>query len=246
MVKDKTLSKKFFGEDGNLFDKIKTKLVPWGLLDILFVYIFLFAFSIFFIGTLINLGANVDNPLFAIVIQVVISMMIIGLIYGIVVIRYKCSFQEIFGISKKNLGKHFQMGIWVAIFLALGTTLISMIISQFTPVEPQNPYLKYSPEKIKIISILAIFIAPIVEELFFRGFIQPALYRYVGIYGGILITAIIFGMSHSQYLHYQQALIAVTFIGLILGYVRYKTNSIMPAVFAHLLNNLLASIGFFI
>jgi len=38
-------------------------------------------------------------------------------------------------------------------------------------------------EKLRIISLLAVFIAPVVEEIFFRGFMQPALVKNLGMFG---------------------------------------------------------------
>ncbi|OGI03145.1 MAG: hypothetical protein A2Y25_08290 [Candidatus Melainabacteria bacterium GWF2_37_15] len=78
------------------------------------------------------------------------------------------------------------------------------------------------------------------EEIFFRGFMQPAISKLAGPFFGILITALIFGISHTQYLDYSTAIFSVTAIGLILGITKYKTGSVMPGIFAHFFNNLLA------
>ena len=123
------------------------------------------------------------------------------------------------------------------------TTLISFAFAELWGVHKQNPYVNLPVEKLRIISLLAIFIAPVVEEIFFRGFMQPALIKTAGPFGGILITALIFGISHSQYLNYSVALVAVIAIGIILGVTRYYTNSVMPGIFAHLLNNLFAALS---
>ncbi|MCK5176638.1 MAG: CPBP family intramembrane metalloprotease, partial [Candidatus Aenigmarchaeota archaeon] len=51
-----------------------------------------------------------------------------------------------------------------------------------------------------------------------------------------------FGLSHTQYIDYGAAIFSVTGIGLILGITKYKTGSVMPGIFAHFFNNLLAVI----
>ena len=70
---------------------------------------------------------------------------------------------------------------------------------------------------------------------------QPALVNSLGTFGGIVVTAIIFGLSHSQYIDYSTALAAVTVIGIVLGTTRQITGSVVPGIFAHLLNNFFAA-----
>ena len=98
-------------------------------------------------------------------------------------------------------------------------------------------------DKLRAVVFLAVFIAPFIEEIFFRGFMQSALIKTFGAMPGILLTALIFGVSHTQYFDYNSALFAVTAIGLILGITKYYTGSVIPGMFAHLFNNLIASLS---
>ena len=74
---------------------------------------------------------------------------------------------------------------------------------------------------------------------------QPAMTKTFGVFGGIFLTALVFGLSHGQYLDYSVALIAVTTIGLILGVSRQVTGSIVPGIIAHLLNNFFAALSLY-
>ncbi|EKE02321.1 MAG: abortive infection protein [uncultured bacterium] len=216
---------------------------PWKISDVLFTYVFIFALSIFAVGILLISNIDTETSLFPALLQLVISVATISVIYLIVTKKYEIPFLDAFGISLKGIPHAFILGLIVAIILILSTSMISYAFSAFTDVQRQNPYTNVPEEKLRIISIMAVFLAPIVEEIFFRGFMQPALVKVLGLFGGISITALIFGFSHAQYLGYSTALVAVTVIGLILGITRHHTGSVMPGIFAHLFNNLLAAIS---
>jgi len=81
--------------------------------------------------------------------------------------------------------------------------------------------------------------APISEELFARGF----LYRgwsesFLGPSGAIVLSSMVWTALHLQYDWY--FLGEVFSIGLLLGYLRYRTNSTWLTIFVHGLNNLAA------
>ncbi|OGI16765.1 MAG: hypothetical protein A2287_01070 [Candidatus Melainabacteria bacterium RIFOXYA12_FULL_32_12] len=216
---------------------------PWKISDVLFTYVFIFALSIFAVGILLITNIDTQTSLFPALLQVIISVATISVIYLIVTKKYNIHFFDAFGISIQKIPNALTTGIVVSIILILSTTIISYAFSEFAEVQKQNPYGNVPMEKLRIISIMAVFIAPIIEEIFFRGFMQPALVKVLGVFGGIFVTAMIFGFSHAQYLGYSTALVAVITIGLILGITRHQTGSVMPGIFAHLFNNLLAAIS---
>lgn len=78
--------------------------------------------------------------------------------------------------------------------------------------------------------------APILEEFLFRGILQQNFVRYLGVYGGILLAAVVFGVIH---LVPQQVAVAVL-AGVVIGAVYYITHSLFTAILIHLLNNGLA------
>lgn len=230
-------------EKQSIFVSGHVEPVPWKISDVLFTYAFIFALSVFAIGVLLLTNIDTENAVFPALLQIVISASTMSVIYFIVTKKYKIPFNEAFGISYKDTPRYFIMGIIVSLVLVISTTLVSVALSGFSQGEKENPYVSMPAEKLRIISLLAVFIAPVVEEIFFRGFMQPALVKNLGMFGGILLTALIFGLSHSQYLGYSTALVAVTVIGLILGVVRQRTGSVMPGIFAHLMNNLFAALS---
>lgn len=52
------------------------------------------------------------------------------------------------------------------------------------------------PRQIPWFVVSAVLVAPLAEELFFRGMLYPALRRRIGMWGGILISAAAFAAAH--------------------------------------------------
>lgn len=214
--------------------------VPWGISDVVFVYLCIFILSIIFAGTMLYVNLDIDRNIYSIVFQTLLSLSILALVYIIVTKRYNTPFKEAFGISFSKLPGFVNQGVIVTAIIIVATTLIGLIFSQFVDSPERNPYMDMPVDRFRWFTLLAIFFAPIVEEIFFRGFMQPALVKKTSVFWGILITALIFGISHTQYLDFGAAMISVTVIGLILGIARHKTGSVMPGIFAHFFNNILA------
>lgn len=88
-----------------------------------------------------------------------------------------------------------------------------------------------------LLSILAIcVVAPITEELVFRGFIYAKLARTIaGNSGAIIITSLLFTVIHTQYSFWVQ--LDLLILAFILSLVRYKTNNLKFCMLIHCLNN---------
>lgn len=91
-----------------------------------------------------------------------------------------------------------------------------------------------SPVLLALVGTMAVTVAPLFEELFFRGFLQPLLSRTFGVVAGVLITAVLFGSLHAaQYQFVWQYVAAISLVGVALGVVRVVTKSIIPSTIMH-------------
>ena len=84
-----------------------------------------------------------------------------------------------------------------------------------------------------VIVVLACLVAPIMEEKFFRGFLQPALRNLVGSRGAIVLTALIFAGAHQSL----SVFLPIFVLGLALGYVYEKTQSVIASATLHSIHN---------
>ena len=80
-------------------------------------------------------------------------------------------------------------------------------------------------------------IAPILEELLFRGAIQGfLLHIFKNPWVGIIIASLLFGVIHGNPIQIFYA----TCLGIGFGWIYYRTGSLLPAIVGHIFNNSLA------
>jgi len=82
-----------------------------------------------------------------------------------------------------------------------------------------------------MIVVNALLLAPVVEELFFRGLLIPAPMRWgQSRWGAVVISSILFGLIHYSYLDTIPPLVA---FGVLLGYLYVKTGSLTLVILLH-------------
>lgn len=91
--------------------------------------------------------------------------------------------------------------------------------------------------------IAVVIMAPIVEELLFRGAIEGHLLRkWKHPAGAIVFSSLVFGVVHGNWVQAPFAFV----IGLALGWMYYRTGSLLPGILMHFVNNSTAVLGFLI
>jgi membrane protease YdiL (CAAX protease family) len=90
-------------------------------------------------------------------------------------------------------------------------------------------------------AILIVIIAPLSEEVFFRGFMFAGLRRAMPLWGAALISACVWGSLHLTGGNVGVAIQLAVF-GVILAYLYEQTGSLYATIFAHALNNTIAFI----
>lgn len=104
---------------------------------------------------------------------------------------------------------------------------------------PDNLEVQMAQMAKNICGVLAIaVVGPILEEVLFRGAIQGFLMRkFNNPWVGIVIASAIFGLVHMNPIQVFYAF----FLGLVFGWLYYRTGSLMPCIVGHVLNNSLAA-----
>jgi membrane protease YdiL (CAAX protease family) len=97
---------------------------------------------------------------------------------------------------------------------------------------PMNRMLADRPTAI-VIALLGVTIAPLAEELAFRGLLQPLLIRSVGVVPGILITSIVFGAMHLEQYGAWQSVVLISLAGVGFGAMRHWTGSTRASALMH-------------
>ena len=84
--------------------------------------------------------------------------------------------------------------------------------------------------------MMAVVAAPLLEEIMFRGIILDGYLKNYRPWQGILVSALLFGVIHGNL---PQGIGAFV-LGVFYGWFYWKTNSILPVIFLHLINNAIA------
>ncbi|WP_416198175.1 MAG: CPBP family intramembrane metalloprotease [Sporanaerobacter sp.] len=139
-------------------------------------------------------------------------------------------------ISAKEVALIFLIVIFsypVGVFL---NYLMILLLSNFTELKPTPiPIPKSTWEY--FLGLLVISLSPgICEEVLFRGMVMSS-YEKLGKKKAIIISAILFGIFHFNL----QNLVGPIFLGIIFGFIAYKTNSLFSTMIAHGVNNSIAT-----
>jgi len=106
-------------------------------------------------------------------------------------------------------------------------------------IQGMNEILNPLTEANLFIMILTIgIVAPFAEEFLFRGVIYRTLSKNISIPATIIIQGVLFGIYHANLIQGVYA----SLLGIIFGFITYKTQSLWPAIIAHMINNTIAVI----
>ena len=120
--------------------------------------------------------------------------------------------------------------------LGIGVLMIAFdALGRYLPMPKTTPFDQFfeRPMDAYLTAAFAVTLGPLMEELFFRGFLYPVIARRLGAFWGIILTALPFGVMHySQYRSWGAVLIIVL-VGIVLTTIRAVTKSVASSFLAH-------------
>ncbi|KOC89537.1 CPBP family intramembrane glutamic endopeptidase [Winslowiella iniecta] len=122
--------------------------------------------------------------------------------------------------------------------------LILLMLVQIWVLQPEAWLEQQSQQSRPMVLILlfsAVILAPIFEEILFRGFLLQGMLLWLpkSPLACMILTSILFALLHTQYVHLQTMIMLMLF-SLLLCYARLKSGSLILPIFLHMLNNLVA------
>jgi uncharacterized protein len=183
-------------------------------------------------------GVDMKDPasglLIFLPIQVAAYILTVGFMVFYVWTRYRAGFLQ---AVQWNFPKAKLVYIALAGGAVLGLTseLLSALLHRWIPKSlPIDQYFRTASSAYAL-AAFGILVAPLVEELFFRGFLYPALARPLGMGVATAITAFSFALLHAQQLAFAWAALLVLFtVGTVLTVVRAVTKSVAICVLIHM------------
>jgi membrane protease YdiL (CAAX protease family) len=129
-------------------------------------------------------------------------------------------------------------GAYVA-YVALGAVWAQIVDTHAEDKLPDSLGADESTAALVAVCVVVTVIAPIAEEMFFRGYFFGALRNWRGVWPAAIITGVVFGGIHVGSAP-AVFLVPLAILGFMLCIVRWKTGSLLPCIALHAMNNALA------
>jgi membrane protease YdiL (CAAX protease family) len=231
-------------------ERISGENPAWNLLDVLLVVVFTpVAIAIsslaLIVATLISQHSLSSSPAdlakntpLLVGFQTLLSLIVMGFMW--ITVRVKCDGPVLKAISWNMPGlSRAALFLLAGVLLAAFSQAASALLSRWTPSSlPMDDLFRTRASAFSMM-IFGILVAPPTEELFFRGFLYPALARRLGVTVSVVITTAGFAMLHADQLGLAWAPLLIIFmVGAVLTGVRAYTKSVATTVIIHMGYNL--------
>src|ERR1700691_3280381 len=120
--------------------------------------------------------------------------------------------------------------------LGVGVLMLGFdMLGRFLPMPKTTPFDQFfeHPMDAYLTAAFAITFGPLMEEIFFRGFLYPVVARRMGAFWGIILTALPFGLMHYAQYRSWAAVLIIILVGVVLTAVRAVTKSVASSFLAH-------------
>ena len=179
-------------------------------------------------------------------------LVVVAEVYLALVVALLLAFGGLAGVRDRLLFRYtsagdlrLALGVWVLCWAAIALTYVALSPVLGAPQDALLQLLRFGsdmsrlppagPIALGLILVRACLLAPLAEELLFRGALFGWLRRWVPATPTIALTATLFAGIHMMPL-----LLPITFLfGVAAGWVRERTGSTLPFFAMHVLNNVL-------
>ena len=169
-----------------------------------------------------------------------VAMLVSLLIIAAALLAYNKKFRDI-GVDKPKL--LYFANAFVALFVYIAVSLVLQIVVKalfgqgYNADEAQNlGFTALSGVEIVIAFVCLVILAPVVEEVIFRGFMFRGIRRHFPFWFTAIVVSFLFGLVHGQW----NVGLDVFAMSLISCYLVEKSGSLWPSIFLHVLKNGLA------
>jgi len=229
--------------------------VSWEISDLIRVGIIII-FTGYIIGIIGGIILKVFHISIGLNLRMLISTFFVDITAGavilyFVIVKYRERL-EVLGLRFGSVLSNILSGITAYIFilpLLVTVLLLSMWFLNllgYTP--PPQPVFEVfmEEERSRVLLFLTIFVSvfgPIIEEMFFRGFMYGAIKKRLGILTATFLSACIFSLLHTNIVGF----LPIMVLGVLLAYLYETTGSLVASVTVHVVHNsIIVAFVFFI
>jgi membrane protease YdiL (CAAX protease family) len=221
----------------------------WNLFDVLLIVIFTFFSLLIVLGLTLGVAHSLprfhqlkpvdlaQNALLLVSAQTVAYLLVVAFMVQIVRLKGRDDFLAAVSWNWPPPEQAFRAlasGAGLAVLSSIFTFFLSRWIPKSLPIDK----FFHDTSSAYVLALFGVLVAPFVEELFFRGFLYPALVRPIGVGTSVVLTAASFAVVHQGQLAHAWVPLAWLFIvGVVLTVVRARTKSVATCVLIHLAYN---------
>lgn len=236
--------------------------VPWGIGDLVFFIVFAvvatFVIGLLVVGAFVAFGVKItaleqagrDQALVSIVAQVIIDFALLGYLALQIRLKFREPFWQTIGWRKLDSGIIPRSFAYAGLVFA--GVVISFLVDAASNLHPPKGNLPIDAiyqDRLSafLFLLMAVLLAPPVEETIFRGYIYPAIAKSWGVVVSVLITGALFGLLHGFQLGgalWQIALLVI--VGIIFTWIRATARTVMASYCMHVGYNSFLFVGFLV
>jgi len=230
--------------------------VPWGWRNLLLFVVMYFVFGFFLVLGFAAFGVkpvdiqkfSASNGLSLVLSQFLLSLAMLGYLGAEVRYHFGRPFWRTIGWRPLETGGRPLVYVYARYVMAgfLFSTMIQLVSAAVgtkhkLPIES----LFQDRRTAILLMLMAVTIAPVIEETVFRGYIYPVFARRFGMSSSIIVTGTLFGMLHAPQLWGGWGQIALLIVvGIFFTYVRSKTRTVVASFLLHVGYNTLPLLAY--
>ncbi len=173
--------------------------------------------------------------------KVLVTNIVVVALFAVIIYARGGKFKKYVAIESASV-----RSVVFSAFSGAGLWLISQaVISKFfSGTTVFNEYSKHigelMGENIVLAMFVSVIIAPVVEEIVFRGALYRAFERLSAGWIAVIVSAVLFAIAHVNPMHMAYAFV----LGILLGMIRLKSKSIIPCIALHFVYNAMNYLSF--
>ncbi len=121
--------------------------------------------------------------------------------------------------------------VWLVVASIAYGALAGLAVQYFYPDAKSWFHVPPGMVGLAVTFLLAALLAPLAEELLFRGWLYTHLRAYMGFGPTLALTSVLFALAHWERTHLYA--LAVLPVGVVLGYLRERTGSVRATILLH-------------
>jgi len=179
----------------------------------------------------------------AMLLGLVVASQTLGLLLVVAYLRWRgVELRPLVGTSRP-LGRLVGRGVGLGLLAIAGSTIVVSLLvaltgSDASPEQVLTGGITETPLQLVLAVIAAVVLAPLAEELLFRGLLHRALRRRLALVPATALSSILFALVHLDVLLSQPlAIVGLVLVGVILALAYERTGSLVIPVVIHAVHN---------